>query len=154
MKPILKLLSAHAKRIQVSRNSSLHTLTSSFTMRKILHSPMAWSTFTCLLEICRLKTFSSAESFFFGFLIGRLTSAFSRFKPINPKSSQSMTGTSNLISSSSQILLSCAFHSYVGDKYNTFFRRAFRKTCCFSKKHLNHFNAFNLVFFYINFGVV
>jgi IS1 family transposase/transposase-like protein len=33
-------------------------------------------------------------------------------------------------------------------------RRAFRKTCCFSKKLLNHFNAFNLAFFYINFGFV
>ena len=33
-------------------------------------------------------------------------------------------------------------------------RRAFRKTCCFSKKLLNHFKAFNLAFFYINFGFV
>jgi IS1 family transposase/transposase-like protein len=33
-------------------------------------------------------------------------------------------------------------------------RRAFRKTCCFSKKLLNHFKAFNLAFFYINFGYV
>jgi IS1 family transposase len=32
--------------------------------------------------------------------------------------------------------------------------RAFRKTCCFSKKLLNHLNAFNLAFFYINFGFV
>jgi IS1 family transposase len=31
-------------------------------------------------------------------------------------------------------------------------RRAFRKTCCFSKKLCNHFKAFNLAFFYINFG--
>jgi IS1 family transposase len=30
--------------------------------------------------------------------------------------------------------------------------RAFRKTCCFSKKLCNHFKAFNLAFFYINFG--
>jgi IS1 family transposase len=33
-------------------------------------------------------------------------------------------------------------------------RRAFRKTCCFSKKLYNHLNAFNLAFFYINFGYV
>ena len=33
-------------------------------------------------------------------------------------------------------------------------RRAFRKTCCFSKKMLNHIKAFNLAFFYINFGYV
>jgi IS1 family transposase/transposase-like protein len=33
-------------------------------------------------------------------------------------------------------------------------RRAFRKTCCFSKKLINHFKAFNLAFFYINFGFV
>ena len=33
-------------------------------------------------------------------------------------------------------------------------RRAFRKTCCFSKKLDNHFKAFNLAFFYINFGYV
>jgi IS1 family transposase/transposase-like protein len=33
-------------------------------------------------------------------------------------------------------------------------RRAFRKTCCFSKKLFNHFKAFDLVFFYINFGFV
>ena len=33
-------------------------------------------------------------------------------------------------------------------------RRAFRKTCCFSKKLYNHFKAFNLAFFYINFGYV
>jgi IS1 family transposase len=31
-------------------------------------------------------------------------------------------------------------------------RRAFRKTCCFSKKLYNHFKTFNLAFFYINFG--
>ena len=29
-------------------------------------------------------------------------------------------------------------------------RRAFRKTCCFSKKLYNHLKAFNLAFFYIN----
>ncbi|MDR0713079.1 MAG: IS1 family transposase, partial [Mediterranea sp.] len=29
-----------------------------------------------------------------------------------------------------------------------------RKTCCFSKKLFNHFKAFNLAFFYINFGFV
>jgi IS1 family transposase/transposase-like protein len=33
-------------------------------------------------------------------------------------------------------------------------RRAFRKTCCFSKKLFNHFKAFDLAFFYINFGYV
>jgi IS1 family transposase/transposase-like protein len=33
-------------------------------------------------------------------------------------------------------------------------RRAFRKTCCFSKKLYNHLKAFNLAFFYINFGHV
>jgi IS1 family transposase/transposase-like protein len=33
-------------------------------------------------------------------------------------------------------------------------RRAFRKTCCFSKKLINHFKAFNLAFFYINWGFV
>jgi IS1 family transposase len=33
-------------------------------------------------------------------------------------------------------------------------RRAFRKTCCFSKKLFNHFKAFNRAFFYINFGFV
>jgi IS1 family transposase/transposase-like protein len=31
-------------------------------------------------------------------------------------------------------------------------RRAFRKTCCFSKKLRNHWKAFNMVFFYINYG--
>ena len=31
-------------------------------------------------------------------------------------------------------------------------RRVFRKTCCFSKKLSNHFKAFELAFFYINFG--
>ncbi|MDR3047571.1 MAG: IS1 family transposase, partial [Bacteroidales bacterium] len=29
-----------------------------------------------------------------------------------------------------------------------------RKTCCFSKKLFNHFKAFDLAFFYINFGFV
>jgi IS1 family transposase/transposase-like protein len=33
-------------------------------------------------------------------------------------------------------------------------RRAFRKTCCFSKKLFNHCKAFELAFFYINFGFV
>ncbi len=32
--------------------------------------------------------------------------------------------------------------------------RAFRKTCCFSKKLYNHMKAFDLAFFYINFGYV
>ncbi len=33
-------------------------------------------------------------------------------------------------------------------------RRAFRKTCCFSKNLYNHLKSFELVFFYINFGHV
>ncbi|KAA6328500.1 hypothetical protein EZS27_022614 [termite gut metagenome] len=33
-------------------------------------------------------------------------------------------------------------------------RRAFRKTCCFSKIVFNHLKAFDLAFFYINFGFV
>jgi|GEM_PF-6304362 len=33
-------------------------------------------------------------------------------------------------------------------------RRAFRQTCCFSKKHLNHFRAFDVTSFYINFGFI
>ena len=33
-------------------------------------------------------------------------------------------------------------------------RRAFRKTCCFSKRLINHFKAFDLVFHYINYGWV
>jgi IS1 family transposase/transposase-like protein len=33
-------------------------------------------------------------------------------------------------------------------------RRAFRKTCCFSKKMLNHLKAFELAFFYINYGTI
>ncbi|KAA6324504.1 hypothetical protein EZS27_026173 [termite gut metagenome] len=33
-------------------------------------------------------------------------------------------------------------------------RRAFRKTCCFSKKLFNHLKAFRLAFFYINYGHV
>jgi IS1 family transposase len=33
-------------------------------------------------------------------------------------------------------------------------RRAFRRTCCFSKKLINHLKAFGIVFFYINFGFV
>ena len=33
-------------------------------------------------------------------------------------------------------------------------RRAFRKTCCFSKSLINHFKAFELAFYYINFGCV
>ncbi|MCI5158680.1 MAG: IS1 family transposase, partial [Candidatus Electrothrix sp. AUS1_2] len=32
--------------------------------------------------------------------------------------------------------------------------RAFRKTCCFSKKLYNHIKAFDLAFFYINHGYV
>ena len=33
-------------------------------------------------------------------------------------------------------------------------RRVFRKTCCFSKKLENHFKAFNLLFYYVNYGWV
>ncbi len=33
-------------------------------------------------------------------------------------------------------------------------RRAFRKTCCFSKKLYNHLKAFDLAFFYINWGYI
>jgi IS1 family transposase/transposase-like protein len=33
-------------------------------------------------------------------------------------------------------------------------RRAFRKTCCFSKKLFNHLRVFDLAFFYINFGFI
>jgi insertion element IS1 protein InsB len=33
-------------------------------------------------------------------------------------------------------------------------RRAFRKTCNFSKKLINHYCAFELAFFYINYGFV
>ena len=33
-------------------------------------------------------------------------------------------------------------------------RRDFRKTCCFSKKLFNHFRAFELAFFYINYSFV
>jgi len=33
-------------------------------------------------------------------------------------------------------------------------RRGFRRTCCFSKKLLNHLKAFSMAFFYINYGYV
>ena len=33
-------------------------------------------------------------------------------------------------------------------------RRAFRRTCCFSKKLFNHWKAFSMAFFYINYGFV
>jgi IS1 family transposase/transposase-like protein len=33
-------------------------------------------------------------------------------------------------------------------------RRAFRKTCCFSKKMYYHLKMFNLAFFYINYGYI
>jgi IS1 family transposase len=33
-------------------------------------------------------------------------------------------------------------------------RRAFRRTCCFSKKLFNHWKAFDMAFFYINYGFV
>jgi len=33
-------------------------------------------------------------------------------------------------------------------------RRVFRKTCCFSKKLFNHWKAFSMTFFYINYGFV
>jgi IS1 family transposase/transposase-like protein len=33
-------------------------------------------------------------------------------------------------------------------------RRAFRRTCCFSKKLFNHWKAFDMVFFYLNYGFI
>jgi IS1 family transposase len=33
-------------------------------------------------------------------------------------------------------------------------RRVFRRTCCFSKKLFNHWKAFDLAFFYLNYGFV
>jgi IS1 family transposase len=33
-------------------------------------------------------------------------------------------------------------------------RRAFRRTCCFSKKLVNHLKAFEIAFFYINYGTI
>jgi IS1 family transposase len=33
-------------------------------------------------------------------------------------------------------------------------RRAFRKTCCFSKKLFNHWKAYSMAFFYINNGYI
>ena len=33
-------------------------------------------------------------------------------------------------------------------------RRVFRRTCCFSKKLFNHWKAFSMAFFYINYGYV
>jgi IS1 family transposase len=33
-------------------------------------------------------------------------------------------------------------------------RRAFRKSCCFSKKLFYHWKAFDMAFFYINFGFI
>jgi IS1 family transposase len=33
-------------------------------------------------------------------------------------------------------------------------RRVFRRTCCFSKKLLNHWKAFDMAFFYLNYGFV
>jgi IS1 family transposase len=33
-------------------------------------------------------------------------------------------------------------------------RRAFRRTCCFSKKLFNHRKVFEMAFFYINYGFV
>jgi IS1 family transposase len=33
-------------------------------------------------------------------------------------------------------------------------RRVFRKSCCFSKKLFNHWKAFEMAFFYINYGFV
>jgi IS1 family transposase len=33
-------------------------------------------------------------------------------------------------------------------------RRAFRRTCCFSKKLFNHRKAFDMAFFFINYGFV
>ncbi|STY90634.1 IS1 transposase [Moraxella bovis] len=37
-------------------------------------------------------------------------------------------------------------------RLRTFARRAFRKTCCFSKNLTNHLKAFDLVLHYINHG--
>ena len=39
-------------------------------------------------------------------------------------------------------------------KFRHRIRRAFRRTCCFSKKLFNHWKAFSMAFFYINFGYV
>jgi IS1 family transposase len=33
-------------------------------------------------------------------------------------------------------------------------RRAFRRTCCFSRKLFNHRKAFDMAFFYINYGFI
>jgi IS1 family transposase len=33
-------------------------------------------------------------------------------------------------------------------------RRVFRRTCCFSKNLFNHWKAFDLAFFYLNYGFV
>jgi IS1 family transposase len=33
-------------------------------------------------------------------------------------------------------------------------RRVFRRTCCFSKSLFNHLKAFDMAFFYINYGFV
>jgi IS1 family transposase len=33
-------------------------------------------------------------------------------------------------------------------------RLAFRRACCFSKKLFNHLKAFDMAFFYINYGFV
>jgi IS1 family transposase len=33
-------------------------------------------------------------------------------------------------------------------------RRTFRRICCFSKKLFNHWKAFDMAFFYINYGFV
>ena len=33
-------------------------------------------------------------------------------------------------------------------------KRAYRKICCFSKKLFNHLKAFDLAFFYINYGFI
>jgi IS1 family transposase len=33
-------------------------------------------------------------------------------------------------------------------------RRVFRRTCCFSKSLVNHLKAFDMAFFYINYGFV
>ena len=58
------------------------------------------------------------------------------------------------------------FKPYLQGKYHTVgiegnncrlrhrIKRAVRRTCCFSKKVLNHIKAFNLGFFYINHGFI
>jgi IS1 family transposase len=39
-------------------------------------------------------------------------------------------------------------------RLRTRIRRAFRRTCCFSKNPYNRFKAFHMAFFYVNYGFV